>query len=411
MILAVFSLSSGCAKKKIVLPKTHPAVIPARVITVKTKEEAEKLRRQLSQGANFAKLARQYSTHPSAKKYGNLGRIVPWELEPAYRRALSGLKPGQFSRVFKTAEGYAILYYIDNQHLEAGIRQFEARQYKKAAQALELDISQNPDHLQSYSYLGLAYDKLGQTAKAVRVFETLTALDPEYPAAQNNLGSAYSKNKQYEKAIQAYSEALVQSPNDPAIMNNLAWALAKQKRSLDIALKLAERAILLRPLEPEYWDTEAEIHLARGEKIKALEKINKAIELGGNTSYFKARRKQIASLMVKENTQRQNAPAAARPPGKTAPGKTAPPALVTKKKEFYAVQVVATKRLASAKKIKDLFYKRGYRAFIENRNIPGKGLFHRVRIGPFNSYVKAKETAKEIKEKYRQESIIMKYTQ
>jgi len=411
MIAAAFVFNEGCAKKKVIPSSSQPVVIPARVITTKTKDEAEKLHQRLSQGANFAQLARQYSIHPTAKKYGYLGQVVVWELDPPYRQAISRLKPGQFSPVFETPEGFAILYYIDNQHLDRGVQLFEAERYQQAADALALDIAQNPDHLKAYSYLGLAYNQLGQTANAIQTFEALIALAPEYPAAQNNLGSAYSKNKQYDKAIKAYSEALVQTPDDPVIMNNLAWVLAKKRRSLDIALKLAERAIILRPAEPEYWDTIAEIHLARGEKMEALKKINKAVELAGPSAYFAKRRKQIASSIVRDDARQTVAskvkPSTDRNAEKRKPAGT--PA-VKKEQHFYVVQIIATKKSSTATKCKNLFDQRGYRTFVHSRNIPGKGFFHRVRIGPFRSFSEAKATAKEIKEKYRQEYIIMEYT-
>jgi len=55
----------------------------ARHILVKTKAEAEKLKAQLDQGADFAKLARKFSTCPSRKRDGDLGEIYPGQLVKA----------------------------------------------------------------------------------------------------------------------------------------------------------------------------------------------------------------------------------------------------------------------------------------------------------------------------------------
>ena len=52
----------------------------AKHILVKTKPEAEKLKAQLDQGADFAKLARKFSTCPSRKRDGDLGEIFPGQL-------------------------------------------------------------------------------------------------------------------------------------------------------------------------------------------------------------------------------------------------------------------------------------------------------------------------------------------
>lgn len=52
----------------------------ARHILVKTKEEAEKLKQNLENGEDFDKLAKKYSTCPSAKKGGDLGEVKPGQM-------------------------------------------------------------------------------------------------------------------------------------------------------------------------------------------------------------------------------------------------------------------------------------------------------------------------------------------
>lgn len=55
-----------------------PAIV--RHILVKTTEQAQALKDQLAQGADFAKLAKKYSTCPSAKKGGELGEVKKGQL-------------------------------------------------------------------------------------------------------------------------------------------------------------------------------------------------------------------------------------------------------------------------------------------------------------------------------------------
>jgi peptidyl-prolyl cis-trans isomerase C len=55
-----------------------PAIV--RHILVKTREQAEQLKAQLANGADFAKLAKQYSTCNSAKKGGELGEVKKGQL-------------------------------------------------------------------------------------------------------------------------------------------------------------------------------------------------------------------------------------------------------------------------------------------------------------------------------------------
>jgi len=56
----------------------------ARHILVKTKEEAEALKKQLAGGADFASLAKKYSLCNSAKKGGDLGEFGPGKMLKAF---------------------------------------------------------------------------------------------------------------------------------------------------------------------------------------------------------------------------------------------------------------------------------------------------------------------------------------
>jgi peptidyl-prolyl cis-trans isomerase C len=55
----------------------------ARHILVKTKDEAEKLKQQLTDGGDFATLAKKHSTCSSAKTGGDLGEFGPGKMVKA----------------------------------------------------------------------------------------------------------------------------------------------------------------------------------------------------------------------------------------------------------------------------------------------------------------------------------------
>ncbi|PHS70207.1 MAG: peptidylprolyl isomerase [Methylophaga sp.] len=61
------------------------AMACARHILVKTKDEAEKLKQQLNNGADFASLAKKHSLcKSSAKKGGDLGEFPPGRMLKAF---------------------------------------------------------------------------------------------------------------------------------------------------------------------------------------------------------------------------------------------------------------------------------------------------------------------------------------
>ncbi|MCB2185115.1 MAG: tetratricopeptide repeat protein [Deltaproteobacteria bacterium] len=79
------------------------------LIVVKSKQQAEQIRKDLVAGGSFEKLAREQSVGPAAFRGGRLGLIPLTKLRSEYRQALAGLAEGQPSKVVPTEEGYTIL--------------------------------------------------------------------------------------------------------------------------------------------------------------------------------------------------------------------------------------------------------------------------------------------------------------
>ncbi|GAA0825202.1 MULTISPECIES: peptidylprolyl isomerase PpiC [Marinomonas] len=57
-------------------------------ILVKTKAEAESIKGKLDKGADFYKLAKQFSTCPSGKKGGDLGEFRKGDMVAAFDKAV-----------------------------------------------------------------------------------------------------------------------------------------------------------------------------------------------------------------------------------------------------------------------------------------------------------------------------------
>ncbi len=74
------------------------------------KEKLLKLRERISNGADFAELARANSQDKgSAAKGGELGWVKPGEVDPDFEHAIEPLKPGEISQPFKTQFGWHIV--------------------------------------------------------------------------------------------------------------------------------------------------------------------------------------------------------------------------------------------------------------------------------------------------------------
>jgi parvulin-like peptidyl-prolyl isomerase len=86
----------------------EPAGFFVREIRVDTKDEAERLRREATQGRNdFGTLARQYSQAPNAEQ-GGMARYDKGQLPDVLEKGIDPLRPGDVSPVIQSSFGFHI---------------------------------------------------------------------------------------------------------------------------------------------------------------------------------------------------------------------------------------------------------------------------------------------------------------
>lgn len=84
--------------------------LEARIILLKTREDAEKILEKLRAGEDFAKLAQAESIDlPTAKEGGSLGVVGRGDVFPKIWRTILKLKEGEISDIVETEFGYNIL--------------------------------------------------------------------------------------------------------------------------------------------------------------------------------------------------------------------------------------------------------------------------------------------------------------
>ena len=87
----------------------------ARHILVDTEEECRALKDRIEAGADFAELARQHSSCPSARQGGDLGEFGPGMMVPEFDRVVFSAEVNTVQGPVKTQFGYHLLEVTSRQ--------------------------------------------------------------------------------------------------------------------------------------------------------------------------------------------------------------------------------------------------------------------------------------------------------
>ncbi|MGH8414505.1 MAG: peptidylprolyl isomerase, partial [Gammaproteobacteria bacterium] len=108
---------------KVEVTQTHARHIllqPSAIMTdAQAQAKLEELRKEILAGADFAKLAKQYSQDPgSTAKGGDLGWLDPGATVPVFQAQMDKLQPGQISEPFKSQYGWHILQVLGRRQVD-----------------------------------------------------------------------------------------------------------------------------------------------------------------------------------------------------------------------------------------------------------------------------------------------------
>jgi peptidyl-prolyl cis-trans isomerase SurA len=77
------------------------------------KKKIEEIQDRLIKGEDFAELARKFSQDSSASQGGNLGTFAIEDIDPSLRKVIFTLKPGEFSSILQSPNGWQIVKLIE----------------------------------------------------------------------------------------------------------------------------------------------------------------------------------------------------------------------------------------------------------------------------------------------------------
>ncbi len=178
----------------------------------------------------------------------------------------------------KPARLQLLVYAIRDNNLDEVIR--------VATPALEY----NPDAMEFYYYLGLAYYQKENMDKALEVFRKgVRQVDEKSDKGIVSdfyaiLGDIYNTKDMKAEAYAAYDSSLVYNPDNIGTLNNYAYYLSVERKDLDKAEEMSYRTVKAEPENATYLDTYAWILFEKKRYTEARIYIEQAMKNGGDTS-------------------------------------------------------------------------------------------------------------------------------
>jgi len=123
-------------------------------------------------------------------------------------------------------KNFNALYSLGGYHLTV-------KEYALACNYFVKCTTINPQHAESYYYLGKAYEGMGRLKDAVYSYNTCTGLQPENTRYYNNLGRVLYLSKQFQEAIKVFSKAIEIDPGFYEAYINLADCYLALDRTLE----------------------------------------------------------------------------------------------------------------------------------------------------------------------------------
>lgn len=162
--------------------------------------------------------------------------------------------------------------------------------YEEIMRLCEAGVEANPDMLEFYFYLAIAYNQAERTDDALAICQKALShiKDDSKKEVVSDfyaiIGDAYHSKNQRDDAYAAYDSALVYNPSNIGVLNNYAYYLSLERRDLDKAEEMSYRTVKAEPNNSTYLDTYAWILFEKGNYAEARLYIDDAMKNEGETS-------------------------------------------------------------------------------------------------------------------------------
>ena len=186
-----------------------------------------------------------------------------------YPKVIALLTPYETTHRTDSPEDRALAYLLGT----ALIRE----QRVNEGQVLIERILRTGESAESHMMMGMTHLIIGESGAAVKEFEAAVKLNPKLPMLNTAYGKALAMTGNTDRASEAFRQELANHPNDFEANLQLGVML-KQDQKPDEALPYFERALLVRPGEPNARFYIQTIRVVQGKLPEALPELEKLVK-------------------------------------------------------------------------------------------------------------------------------------
>lgn len=178
-----------------------------------------------------------------------------------------------------------------------GVEALEHDRQKEALQLFERAATKSPSLPTAWYFLGVVYDREGDSAKALDSWQKALNLQPDYPQTHTALGLMYARAGDFRNAESEFRQTASSNPDDAEAHYNLGLSLSKLER-LDEAVSEFTEAI---SLNPRYVDARMQLGLVLSAKGELASAANAYRELIGQQPGIAEPHNNLGLILLQQN--------------------------------------------------------------------------------------------------------------
>ena len=172
-------------------------------------------------------------------------------------------------------------------HYELGVVLLGRGEADSAKEEFQKALNIDPENSDFVIGMVTALVEKNELDQSLKLLLPISQKEPNNPKLFYSICNVYTKKRYLTVATGHCEKSLELSKDDHETMNRLAWLYSKKNIKLEVAFDLSSKTLEAFPDRPEFIDTLSEILYVKGETVKAIKNIQKAISIVPNEPYYK----------------------------------------------------------------------------------------------------------------------------